>query len=74
MKCRYVVLLLVLALAVMASPAFGQDVCQAVPGNFIVNCGFETGNFAGWREHPPYHQNDQLSQQQPALHDLAAAG
>ena len=27
--------------------AYAQD-CELVPGNPITNCGFETGNFAGW--------------------------
>jgi hypothetical protein len=48
MKSRNVVLLLAVALFAMTTTAFGQDVCQTVPGNFIVNCGFETGDFTGW--------------------------
>ncbi len=30
-------------------PSFA-DVCGAVPGNLVVNCGFETGSFSGWTQ------------------------
>src|SRR5690242_19872650 len=30
--------------AAMAAPS----ACDAVAGNLIVNCGFESGNFSGW--------------------------
>jgi hypothetical protein len=50
MKSRFIVLLLALAVAAMTSTAFGQDVCQTVSGNLIVNCGFETGDFTGWTQ------------------------
>jgi PEP-CTERM motif len=49
MKLRKTTLLIVVAaLAVMATPVLAQDACQSVAGNLIVNCGFETGNFSGW--------------------------
>jgi hypothetical protein len=49
MKLRNVtLLLLVAALAAMATPALAQDICQGAPGNLVANCGFETGNFSGW--------------------------
>lgn len=41
-------LLLVAALAAMATPVLAQDVCQGVAGNLVANCGFETGDFSGW--------------------------
>ena len=41
---------LVAALALLALPAFAQDVCQTWAGNQIVNCGFETGDFTGWTQ------------------------
>ena len=42
--------MLVAALVAMAVPALAADVCQGVPGNVIVNCGFETGDFTGWTQ------------------------
>ena len=49
MKYRHVVpMLFAIALAVMTTNAWGQDFCQTVSRNFIVNCGFETGDFTGW--------------------------
>ena len=44
---RFGWLLLMGALAVMTSPAWGNDICQ-VPGNLVQNCGFETGDFTSW--------------------------
>ncbi len=26
----------------------GSSICSAVPGNLVVNCGFETGDFTSW--------------------------
>jgi hypothetical protein len=31
-----------------ASQAMGSSFCDAVSGNIVVNCGFETGDFTGW--------------------------
>jgi PEP-CTERM motif len=47
MRLRIIALVGVLALA--ALPALAADVCQ-VPGNLLVNCGFETGDFTGWTQ------------------------
>jgi len=33
--------------AIMPATASAQP-CTAVPGNLVVNCGFETGTFSGW--------------------------
>src|SRR5947207_15284406 len=33
-----------------AVPAVKADVCTPVVGNLVVNCGFETGTFAGWTQ------------------------
>ncbi len=33
-----------------AAPASATDsACDAVPGNVVTNCGFETGDFSGWQ-------------------------
>ncbi|HVP55788.1 MAG TPA: PEP-CTERM sorting domain-containing protein [Candidatus Eisenbacteria bacterium] len=51
MKLRTLtILVLAAALTVLTCPAWGQDVCQTVAGNEIVNCGFEFGGnaFTGW--------------------------
>jgi hypothetical protein len=50
MKFRNIALLfaVAMAVAVMTSTAWGQDACQSAPGNLVVNCGFETGDFSGW--------------------------
>lgn len=37
---------LVYALPVMASG--GTSICDAVPGNLVANCGFETGDYSDW--------------------------
>ncbi len=34
----------------MYAPAAKADVCGAVVGNLVVNCGFESGNLAGWTQ------------------------
>jgi hypothetical protein len=26
----------------------GASICDAIPGNIVTNCGFETGDFTGW--------------------------
>jgi hypothetical protein len=44
--------LALIALAVVGVSATGAkaDVCSAVAGNLVVNCGFESGNFTGWTQ------------------------
>ena len=32
------------------SAAAAPSICNAIPGNLIVNCGFETGNFSRWTQ------------------------
>ncbi|PWT82112.1 MAG: hypothetical protein C5B44_02680 [Acidobacteria bacterium] len=34
----------------MYAPAAKADVCGAVVSNLVVNCGFESGNLAGWTQ------------------------
>jgi hypothetical protein len=36
------------AVAMLLPTLATADVCGSVPGNLIVNCGFETGDFTGW--------------------------
>jgi hypothetical protein len=31
-----------------AMPSFGSSLCDAVPGNLVANCGFETGDLTDW--------------------------
>jgi hypothetical protein len=51
MKLRNVtLLLLVAALAIMATPVLAQDACQTANNLLGPNCGFETGTFAGWTQ------------------------
>ena len=37
-----------LAVAFFSTQLFSQSQCDAVAGNLVVNCGFETGSFAPW--------------------------
>jgi hypothetical protein len=48
MKTRATLLALLIAFVVTTAPAWGQSICDAVAGNLVVNCGFETGDFTGW--------------------------
>jgi hypothetical protein len=49
MKNRATLLALLLAtFVVVNTSAWGQSICDAVAGNLVVNCGFETGDFTGW--------------------------
>jgi len=49
MKTRATLLALLLAMFVVVNAsAWGQSICDAVAGNLVVNCGFETGDFTGW--------------------------
>jgi len=49
MKRISMLLLLAAILAMMAVPASATaSTCNAVPGNLISNCGFESGDFGGW--------------------------
>ena len=41
-----------LPLAVTSS-ALADSACDAVAGNLVVNCGFETGSFSGWTLNDP---------------------
>lgn len=49
MQLRLVLLFLV-TLVLVATPAFGSELCLSVANNQIVNCGFETGNFTAWTQ------------------------
>ena len=49
MKLRATMLLFAAFCVLATSPAWGSaSMCDAVPGNLVVNCGFETGDFSGW--------------------------
>jgi hypothetical protein len=49
MKLRATILLFAAFCFLVTAPAFGSpSICDAVPGNLVTNCGFETGNFNGW--------------------------
>ena len=48
----------VLALSValpfaISSRAFANSNCDAIPGNLVTNCGFESGSFSGWNMNDP---------------------
>jgi hypothetical protein len=43
-----VVLLFVLSLMLPSLAYAAGSVCNAVAGNLVANCGFETGDFTGW--------------------------
>ena len=32
-----------------AVPSFGASICDAITGNLVTNCGFETGGLTGWQ-------------------------
>ncbi len=49
MKLRVTILAVLLAVFV-SSPAWAQSICDNTPGNLVVNCGFETGDFTGWTQ------------------------
>jgi len=38
---------IIVACAITPAMAFAHS-CSSVPGNLVVNCGFETGDFTGW--------------------------
>jgi hypothetical protein len=49
MKLRATVLLFAAVCLLASSPAWAAaSICDAVAGNLITNCGFETGDFTGW--------------------------
>jgi hypothetical protein len=39
---------ILVACAIAPVTAFAHPSCSSVPGNLVVNCGFETGDFSGW--------------------------
>jgi hypothetical protein len=47
MKLRFFLTLLAL-LGLAAIPLSAASICDAVVGNLVANCGFETGDFTGW--------------------------
>jgi hypothetical protein len=51
MKLRATVLLFAAFCFLVTMPAWAApSICNAVPGNVIINCGFEYGSFAGWTQ------------------------
>jgi len=48
MRKSFSVLALVFCGLWCGSLAMGSSLCVGTPGNLVVNCGFETGNFTGW--------------------------
>ncbi|MGD0296410.1 MAG: hypothetical protein ABSE86_04790 [Bryobacteraceae bacterium] len=46
-------------LGLLASPALRADpsLCDAIAGNLVTNCGFETGTFSGWTVTPGANPN-----------------
>lgn len=48
-RCRGAVLGIALVVSIAAAPsARAQSQCDAVVGNLLTNCGFETGSSSGW--------------------------
>lgn len=39
-----------LAALLTGTPTWAQSQCDAVVGNLVTNCGFETGDFTGWTQ------------------------
>jgi len=35
---------------IKATNTNGKTICDLVPGNVVLNCGFETGDFTSWRQ------------------------
>ena len=51
MKLRGSVLLFAAACFLATAPAWAAaSICDAVAGNLVTNCGFETGDFTGWTQ------------------------
>ena len=50
MKLRATVLLFASFCFLVTSPVWAQSICDAVAGNLVTNCGFETGDFTGWTQ------------------------
>ena len=51
MKTRATILAVLLAAFVTVNTAtWAQSICDAVVGNLVTNCGFETGDFTGWTQ------------------------
>ena len=48
MRLRLRLFFLLASLVLAAAPAWSQGLCYTVSGNFVSNCGFETGDFTGW--------------------------
>jgi hypothetical protein len=48
MKVRATLLAVLAMFVVVNTAAWGQSICDAVVGNLVTNCGFETGDFTGW--------------------------
>jgi hypothetical protein len=50
MKFRAIAFVLAVCCVFAVSPAWSQSICDAVAGNLVSNCGFETGDFTDWTQ------------------------
>jgi hypothetical protein len=48
---KFLLTVSVLAMLGLLLPTMSfADICSSIPGNLLVNCGFETGTFSGWTQ------------------------
>ena len=74
MKLRASVLLFAAACFLATAPAWAAaSICDAVAGNLVTNCGFETGDFTGWTTTPAATGSNFGVTTLPPAHDTLGA-